>query len=120
MTRRTTGADAARLEQRVNIERPVVTQEPTGEAVADQWEPFATVWAEIVPLKGREWLMSAEYRPNVISKIRIRWLEGVDASMRVVFGTKVYGIDVVLPTVLGKPEMWLMCTDGSVTEGGQP
>jgi SPP1 family predicted phage head-tail adaptor len=120
MTRPVSGAKAGGMEQRVQIERPVVETDPTGEALVAAWVPFAKVWAEITPLSGREWLVSAEYRPGVSTKIRIRWLDGVNASMRVLRGETVYSIDAVLPKLLGEKEIWLMCGDGQITQGGQP
>lgn len=120
MTRQASGTRAGGLEQRIVIERPVVETDGTGEALVAAWVPFATAWAEITPLTGREWLVSAEYRPGVSTKIRIRWLEGINASMRVRRAATVYSIDAVLPKLLGEKEIWLMCSDGVITEGGQP
>ena len=120
MTRKASGAGAGGLEQRVTVQRPEVDVDDSGEASVVRWIEVATVWAEIKPLSGREWLASAEFRPGVTTRIRIRWLEGVNASMRVLHGATVYGIDAILPHYLGRPEILLMCGDGVVTEGGQP
>lgn len=119
-SRPVSGAKAGGLEQRVTIEEPRVSVDQGGEARVLEWVPFARVWAEITPLSGREYLASAEYRPGVTTRIRVRWLDGINASMRVVWDDTIYAIDAVLPKVLGQKEIWLMCGDGMVTEGGQP
>ena len=118
-TRPVSGARVGGLEQRVRIENPVVTTNASGEALVTHWELFSPAWAEIIPLSGKEWLASAEYRPGVQNRIRIRWIDGVNASMRVVWGTRIYAIEAVLLKPKGKKEIWLMCSDGLITEGGQ-
>ncbi|MGF6958000.1 phage head closure protein [Paraburkholderia youngii] len=120
MSRATSGTNAGGLEQRVTIQRPDVVRESSGEPVVDQWLDVATVWADITPVKGREWLASAEFRPNVTNRIRIRWLDGIDTTMRVVWGATIFDIEAVLPRALGRADMVLMCSTGMVTEGGQP
>lgn len=120
MKRYPSGARAGGLEQRVKIEQPARGQDDRGEVTVEAWQHVATVWAEIMPVSGREALLSGEYRAGISTRIRIRWLDGLDASMRVLHGETVYGIDAVLPRTEGRKEIWLMCTDGVVTEGGQP
>ena len=118
---KTTGVPAGPYRYQVKIQRPdVVTDMNSGEAIVVQWLDVAKVWAAIEALTGREWMASAEFRPNVTTRIRIRWREGIDASMRILHREKIYGIDAVLPQYQGMSEIHLMCTTGVVTEGGQP
>jgi SPP1 family predicted phage head-tail adaptor len=118
--RKTTGVKAGPLMYLVTIQRPEVDTDVSGEAVVTAWTDVATVWAAIEALSGREWLTSAEFRPNVTTRIRVRWRDGLDASMRVLHRERVYGIDAVLPQYQGMSEIHLMCTDGVITQGGQP
>jgi SPP1 family predicted phage head-tail adaptor len=118
--RKTTGIQAGPLRHRVTIQTPVVQTADTGEAIVTEWLDLCEVWAAIETLSGREWLASAEFRPGVTTRIRIRWRADVGADMRVLHGSTVFGIDAVLPQWQGMSELHLMCTDGIVTDGGQP
>jgi SPP1 family predicted phage head-tail adaptor len=124
--RKTTGIKAGPLIHRITIQRPVVDRDDSGAPFVSEWREVAEVWAAIESLSGREWLASAEFRSDVTTRIRIRWRDDIDASMRVLYknprmgGTVVYGIAAVLPQFVGMSELHLMCTAGAVTEGGQP
>ncbi|MEM5297655.1 phage head closure protein [Burkholderia sp. JPY481] len=118
--RKTTGIKAGPLIHRITIQRPVVDQDESGTPFVREWQEVAEVWAGIEPLSGREWLASAEFRSDVTTRIRIRWREDIDASMRVLHHGVIYRIDAVLPQYQGLSEVILMCSTGAVTEGGQP
>jgi SPP1 family predicted phage head-tail adaptor len=117
---KTTGMKAGPLRYQVTIQRPEVDTDERGEAIVTSWVKVATVYAAIEPLSGREWLASAQFRPGVTTRIRIRWRDGIDASMRVLHRSTVYNIDAVIPQFQGMSEAHLMCGDGVITEGGQP
>lgn len=126
---KTLGLRSGPLRYRVTIQRPEVETNESGEAVVTDWLDVATVYAAIEALSGREWLASAEFRPGVTTRIRIRWRDGLDAGMRVLHTARqgggeprltIYNIDAVLPQWQGMSEIQLMCSDGVITEGGQP
>jgi len=131
---RQSGIKAGPLNQRITIQRPIVTVDSdSGEPVVTAWEDLPVdpeVWATIETMKGLEYLASAEFRPGVTTRIRVRWRDDLTSSMRVVFrlvmrdGTvvheTVYDIQSVLPQYQSMSEVHLMCADGVITEGGQP
>ena len=126
---KTIGIKSGALRYRVTIQRPEVETDGSGEAIVTGWADVATVYAAIEALSGREWLASAQFRPGVTTRIRIRWRDGLDAGMRVLhYGRQgggpprltVYAIDAVIPQWQGMSEIQLMCSDGVITEGGQP
>lgn len=118
-TTKTSGEQAGRLRHRVLIQRPV-RDIVDGEPVVDQWEDVAQVWAAILPLRGNEYLTAEQFRPGVTTRIRIRWFDGITSEMRVIFGSKTYGIDSVQEGFDTMAYMVLMCSDGVVTTGGNP
>lgn len=77
--------------QRVRIERPVKTRNSLGEQIVT-WEEFATVWAAVEPLSGRELTSLRAELADVTARIRIRYRPGVLTEMRIVHGTAVYNI----------------------------
>jgi len=60
------------------------------------WSDFATIWAEIKPISGKE-LMAAETIGSEIShKINIRYKSGIKPNMRVKFGVRYFNIISVI------------------------
>ncbi|WP_250532432.1 phage head closure protein [Caballeronia sp. ATUFL_F1_KS39] len=125
MATKTTGMAAGPLRHRVQLQAPVVQiDDETGEPVITDWTDKGSVWAAVEPVSGREWLLSAEFREGVTTRIRIRWRDDIDSTWRVIHtrtsGETVYNIDAVLPRYEGMSELHLMCSSGAVTTGGQP
>lgn len=87
---------AGRLNQRVTIQSPAVGQDEYGSPLTG-WTDFAVnIPAEVLDVSGREFLASAAINNSVTTKILIRPLAGVIASMRVLHGADVYNITAPL------------------------
>ena len=82
---------AGDLIQRIRIERPVKTRNSLGEQLVT-WEEFATVWAAVEPLSGRELTSLRAELADVTARIRIRYRPGVRPEMRIVHGAAIYNI----------------------------
>ena len=102
---------AGRLRHRVAIERPVSTRDDFG-GVIESWQTVATVWAEIHPLSGREFLAAQSTQSGVTTRITIRHLPGVTAAMRVNHDGALYNIRAVLPDPTLARHIALMCETG--------
>lgn len=102
---------AGRLNTRVTIEQVTETRESTG-SVTRAWATLATVWAEIMPLKGREFYAAQAVQAEADVKIRIRRRTDVTEKMRVDAGGVLHDIRAVLndPNLPG--ETVLMCKAG--------
>lgn len=80
---------AGRLRHRVRIDRRVQTRDAFGGVVVT-WAPLtgtaatSTVWAEIVPLSVREFIVSAAQESQLTTRITIRARAGLDATLRLV------------------------------------
>ncbi len=86
-----------KLRHQVRIERPARVQDPDTGAMVPGWELVATVWARIEPLSAREFIAAQASQSKVSGRITIRYRDGLDASMRVRHGSRVYNIEGVLP-----------------------
>lgn len=86
---------AGNLRNYVVIQRSTETHDSNQELILT-WSTFASVWAEILPLIGREYWASRQVVSEVTGKIRIRYLAGVTAKMRVIDGSKTYDIEAVI------------------------
>ena len=72
---------AGRLRERITIQRPVRVSDGHGGMVLS-WADVATVWAEVVPLNGRELLLAGQMQSAVNMRVRMRYRAGVGADMR--------------------------------------
>lgn len=98
---------AGKLDRRIVLQAPAITQDAAGQPNTT-WSTFATVWAEILDITGREYLAAGGTQNQAMTKITIRYLAGVVASMRVVWGSTTYNIEAVLGT--DQTALTLMCS----------
>lgn len=59
------------------------------------WSTFASVWASIEPLSGRELLQYQQLNAELSHRVVIRYNSSVDSKCRIVIGTRVLDINVV-------------------------
>lgn len=97
------------LDKEVEFQSLAAGQDEYG-APSTTWTTFATEWAEIKDLTGREFLRAGGTQSEVTTTITIRWREGIDATTRAVYDGKIYN----LSAVLGEDRRWLvlMCSKG--------
>lgn len=100
----------SRLKQRVTILRQGIARDQIGEPL-DEWAPIATVWAAVEPLQGREFWGAQQYHAEITTRIRIRYREGIDKTMRVQCGSRLYEVLYVIQPELAKRELQLMCKE---------
>lgn len=106
-----------KLRYRVELQKQVATRSPTSGAQPVTWETVDTVWAAIEPLSVREFIQSGASQSAVTTRVVIRFIEGIDASWRVVYGSRIYNIEGVLPDPkYGRHYLTLPCSDG-VSDG---
>lgn len=105
--------DAGELTERITIETPAKGQNSVGETTLT-WSTFATVWAKVESLSGRE----AERYGEIVGfsghKVTLRALPGVSTSMRVVYRTRTLEIGAVQEY----DRIWwmeLICTEKAAT-----
>ncbi len=101
---------AGRLNQKITIEQ--VTESRTGSgAVQETWNAFATVWASVEPLNGREYFQAQQETATVTTRIRIRYLAGVTPKMRVNYDNRIFDIESVIDVNERHRELVLMCKE---------
>ena len=101
---------AGKLNKRIIIQSLTITQSASG-GVIETWADFATRWASIEPLRGREYFEAKKENAEVETRIRLRYTSGVLPNMRVQFGTRYYLIvSVINPNEKGE-ETELMCRE---------
>jgi len=76
---------AGRLRHRLTL-YTVTEQVDPGDAPAET--VFATVWGALEPLQGRELFAAQQVQSEVTGRATIRYLAGVDPTMRVGLGSR--------------------------------
>ena len=102
---------AGRMGERVTLQARAGTQNALGEAVG-AWSDVATVWAEVAPLRGREYFASGQMQSVVEVKVTIRRRADVVPTMRVVHKGVPHEIVSVIDPFSGGEMLELMCTAG--------
>ncbi len=102
---------AGSLNRRVRIERRSAGQDAAG-GPTDTWVELATVWASVLFLSGREFATAGSEASAANASIRVRWRTDVDATMRVVYGSRIFNIQAVLPDEVGHEHVDLACNTG--------
>lgn len=115
---------AGKLRHRIKFQRQVESQDSTSGAVIVDWVDVATVWAEIAPLSGKEFIASQTEFSQITTRMTIRYRVNIVAKMRalhVVGGiNRYYDIQAILADKeSGLEYMTLLCSEGVLYETGE-
>jgi len=103
---------AGSLRCRVTLKRPHDERDATGHTT-HTWVTYATVWAKVRVLKGRELLYAQQAGSKSTVEIEIRYLSAVDHSHRVIYGTHTYEINHVADPDQRKRSLVLLCSEAT-------
>jgi SPP1 family predicted phage head-tail adaptor len=104
---------AGNLRHQVQLQAPVIVQDPDTGEMETTWETIAEPWAEVIPMSAREFVAAAAEQSEVRGRIVIRYRPDVDATMRVVHRGRWYQIHGVLEDkVSGIEYLTLMTGEG--------
>lgn len=103
------------LDTRVTVQTQSLTQNSLGESVIT-WVDYASVWASVEQLSGRDLWALAQIHSPVTTRVLIRPLEGLLSSMRIVFGTRTLTIESVVLSRKREDFIELMCSEGIVND----
>ena len=96
---------AGRLRHRVMIQQLVPDPSIGG---TDIWHDYATVWAAIEPLRGREYLAAQQEGAEVTGRITTRYINGVKPGMRWKYESRIFDIISVIDLEERHVELQLM------------
>lgn len=101
---------AGQLNTRISIEKRGEVRDAWGQPIPGAWLPVASVWANVRHLSGSEAIKADAVTSTVRASIRIRYREDLDAGMRVLIGAAVYEIAAVLPDLVRREHVDLVCS----------
>lgn len=102
------------LRHRVTLQRPGGSRDAHGERTTT-WTTVATVWARYRPLSAREASIAGQRQSAVDGVVEIRYsslVASIDASWRVLFGSRVLAIDGVVNRDQANAWLLLYCLEG--------
>ena len=82
------------LRHRITFQKLTTSVNENGFEV-ETWEDFKTVWAAVSNLHGREYFAAAAVQAENTVKFTIRYLTGLDTTMRIVFQGRQYNITAI-------------------------
>jgi SPP1 family predicted phage head-tail adaptor len=112
---------ASKLDTRIRIERKVVARDPQYGTEVVTWAEFACVWAEvkdILPSRAERLADSIQIGRRPV-RIRIRYLAGLSADMRVIIDNRVHQI-ISGPATIGRREAMEIMAEELSSEGAVP
>lgn len=83
------------LKDRITIQNYVRTPDGYG-GYDETWQDIATVWANIKPLRGREFFQAQQIQSEITHKITIRYRNDIDKTCRVKYNSKTFDIKSII------------------------
>ncbi len=102
----------SRLRDLVELQSASEAKNSFGETIIT-WAKVADIYADIQPIRGREYWESFQVQSEVTHKITIRYRAGVVAKNRILFGTRVFVIESVIDVDERHERLELMCEEGA-------
>jgi SPP1 family predicted phage head-tail adaptor len=102
---------AGPLDKKIVLQHSVQTVDDFGGTV-DTWTTYATPWARVRPLKGRELIAAKAAQSEVTTRIEMRYRPDVTTDDRIVYGGKYYNISAVIDPEEKHEELQIMATTG--------
>lgn len=86
---------SSRLRHRLTLQQLVQTPDSAGGYTAS-WDDVAQLWAEILPINGRERLFAGKVQAETTHRISIRYRNDISTSHRLVFESRVFNIRAIM------------------------
>ena len=102
---------------RIRIEQKSVTRTPAGEEVVS-WINVITdtadnaIWAEVWPLKGREFFAAQQTQYAADVRFRIRYRAGIEPEHRVIWNNAPYDIISIVDVGAGRHTIEILAING--------
>ena len=82
---------SGKLDSKITISVKAATRDSFGAEIIG-YTVLANVWAEVLPISGREFFVAAQFVPEAQLKIRIRYREDFDETAKITYKSTDYDI----------------------------
>ena len=87
-------------------------QNEYGEAASQNYQDVLTnVWASISPVFGKEYWLAEQVQSKISTKIELDYITGIDRSMQVFYGDRIFEILAVIDIKEMHRTLQLMCKE---------
>lgn len=101
--------DPGRLRERITVQVATERRNSFGETTME-WSTFAERWASVEGLSSREVLVLGQQQTEGTHRVRLRYVEGLTQTMRVLWRGRVLEITTLLEHA-NRSEHELLCTE---------
>ncbi|SEN19091.1 phage head closure protein [Paenibacillus sp. OV219] len=94
----------------VTFQKQSITTNDYGEQIP-QWDDVVTVKAGIYPVSGKDYISAVEVNSEITTKVNLRYVPGLSADMRIMFGTRIFTIIAIINFQEMNKELQVMCKE---------
>jgi SPP1 family predicted phage head-tail adaptor len=98
------------LNKRITLQKQSSVRDTTGQSTIT-WTDIATVWAAVLPLRGREFFEAERLNSEISIRIVIRYRRDVEALSRVKYGNRFLQVQGVIDPEESHEELQIMCRE---------
>ena len=98
---------AGGLRHRVKFQKPIPTEDARGGPVVE-WADHVTIWGEVMYLSGTEYWAARQDNSRAEGRVRIRYRDDINPTMRMVYDGRVLEILSLIPFGSRKTELHIM------------
>lgn len=102
---------AGQLRHQITLQQLGTTDDGGGGVDTESWTDFATVYARVAPLAGRELVQAQQVNDELTHAITMRYYPGVSSKMRVKYGVRIFLIESIVDEDERHRGLLLMCTE---------
>ena len=98
------------LRHRIDFQERNETKGAQG-GITPSWTTVASRWAEIIPLTGKELVDAQQIKSTISHMVRLRYFPLLTTKLRILFKTRVFGIEHVRNIEERNIEHVCLCTE---------
>lgn len=85
--------NAGELRHRIMVQHFTSGRDEDGYPTPEQWVDLMPLWAKVTHLSGNDLIAAQASNSKVVARVKIRYREDIDTTMRVIYKSKTYAID---------------------------
>ena len=91
--------DAGEMRERITFQKYNGARDSLGDLQymdSANWRNFASVWASLKPIAGREFYAAEQHESEVTHNIGCRYRAGLETEMRILLGSRIFRIIAII------------------------